>query len=110
MSLNSAISVPRLGKARVLHIQDDSIRDPEVLKFRAFVELQFAALATQSVTWQTWLNPFHQTHDYVALNVYSPDGKTIEVDSQTYPFQENSWDMDLSAYTMSHVGGRIVPI
>jgi hypothetical protein len=109
---NSWISIQNLGRViqKQPEIQLDTITDQQVLQLRAFVEANLAALPAESIEMTVMLNPFLQVHDVLALTVWSPDGKTLEISSNANPFLVTSWSHDFAKRTTKMVLGRMVPL
>lgn len=107
LNLNSAISVPNLGRAIMKLIQDDKIANQDVCDLRAAIELQNASMLTEGVEWTTPIYPWFQAHDYVALNIYNRQG-TLEVDSTVNPFAVSVWSLDFGTMQMRWTAGRAV--
>lgn len=110
-SLDSYISRPNLGRAVYKTIRDDKIPDQETCNLRAFLELQKAATLSETLDFETAPNPFHESHDFLAINIYSRAG-VLEVSSQAYPFEETDWTLSLDPGNISHkhTVGKVVGV
>jgi len=108
----SYISIQNLGRVvqKQPAIQLDTITDQSVLQLRAFIEVNLAALPAESIEMTVQLNPFLQVHDVLALTIWSPDGKTLEVSTQSNPFLVTSWEHDFAKRQTKMVLGRLVPL
>ncbi|MCA1593033.1 MAG: hypothetical protein LC754_10365 [Acidobacteria bacterium] len=111
-SNGSYISVQNLGRViqKQPAIQLDTITDPDVLKLRADVEVNLAALPAESIQMDVFLNPFLDVHDVIGMNVYSPDGKTLEISTNNNPFLVTAWKHDFNKRITTITLGRLVPI
>ncbi len=106
-STDSAISIPNRGKTVRRNLQNNLIATQAQADLAAYIALVEFALQTDTVSWSTAINPLHQSHDIVALNVRNRDGKP-EISSSAHPYIMISHSWDLNTYVQTNVAGRLV--
>lgn len=106
-SADSAVSIPNIGYTRRKNISNNQIATQAQADLACYIALVEAAMQTDTVQWSTAINPLHQSHDVIALNVLNKQGQP-QITSTVYPYIETGWSMDLVSLVMTHSASRLV--
>lgn len=106
----SSISLNNLQDIIPITVQDDLIPSTNAAQARASLELQYANIAQEQVEWQGLINPLHDAHEYVAINVTNPAGVPEIVTNAQYGFEETAWSVNLATGLMKHIVGRQIVV